>query len=126
MKDERDFFRSLRQKLEAQPDRNFDQRFWNAFEKEFGAAPEKRGFFRGFARLFPATAVAGVLVAIVAYQRTGGDAPSSSASSEIVAIGFSEDTEMMQELEFFEGIDDLMLTATEEDWDVLLESEHES
>jgi len=116
------FFRKLRSKLEAKPDRNFDQRFWAKFDAEFGEAPVPGVWVRWRRTILSSAAVAGALLAFVAYR--GLRAPDALApnGAEIALLeDFNQNPELYEDLDLFEGMDELMLTASDEDWEVLLE-----
>lgn len=108
-----DFFSLLRKKTELKPDRNFDQRFWATFEREFEAAPAKRRLGARIAWVSGlATAAAAVAIYFGSPRR---DAP-IQGDPEVAAIMAAEP--MLAELDLLSEFEEL--PVTDEEWEELL------
>lgn len=126
-KKENSFYGRLSEKLEKQTDSSFDRGFWKKFDDEFSVETDHSWFshlksmFFGNGALYPASALAGIALVVFMY----GWMPRESSKNVdlLAALEWSEGTEIAQDLELFEEMDadDWMLSATDEDWEVLLD-----
>jgi hypothetical protein len=108
--DEFSFFSALKRKLAVKPDRNFDQRFWNRFEAEFGKKPKKslissQGWFR-----LALVSVSAAAITLVLFQQP-----------QIVI-----DEVALDEIEFYQELDNLEIVLTEADFNLMLENANDS
>jgi len=104
-----DFFKTLQSKLERTPSRNFDQRMKNALDLEMGVStsPTVRNPFR---ILIPAFSMA--LLITLYFSTSNRNAPEPD---------FAESVEFLQNLDTLTRADDELLSASEEDWALLLD-----
>lgn len=106
-----DFFSTLRTKLLKKPDRNFDQRFWNRFDQEF--SQKKLFLFSSRINIWVPLAVSlGLLFVFI----------SRSPRLNQEKIEVTQEFDFFNDVEFFGEMDEALLSATDEEWDKLLES----
>jgi hypothetical protein len=119
------FFSLLRKKIELEPSRDFDRKFWAAFHKE---NEKPRALWHDwFAvlqshRLAFASAAAAVLVASVVYvQHPGRRAEPPASVGDVASIDAMVTEEpMLNQLDLLVAFDDVT-AVTDDDWKVLLE-----
>lgn len=109
----KDFFSIFREKLTTSPREDFDDRFWMRFEKEFGSPKVS---WLDWRMAVPALSVALVGILYLS-KRITPESETQLASSLI------KDLDVLEDLELFEDLDEIALTASDEDWKILLEEE---
>ena len=125
---DRDFFHLLRSKIEVQPSRDFDRRFWQAFEKEnstrskfslrLGSLVETwRSHRLAFAASASTLAVAFGLF-IQSHHRTAVAPLSPSVDPASIEAMMSE-APMLEQLDLLASFDDVT-AISDDDWKVLL------
>lgn len=100
----------LKEKIQENLPSDFDKKFWQKYENEF----ESQSI--GFNLWIPTTAMAVVIGAVLIYQL---NAPTLS-EKELMKVALQ--TEMFENMEMLEELDDEMLAMNDQDWDVLLEN----
>mgnify|MGYP001602189795 CR=1 FL=1 len=125
------FFRFIREKTELDPHSDLDRilmaRLDDEFAKEFKVSPKhapfawltKIEFFR-----FAPLAAAVVLVAVLGHQMERVSRPVETPLPFILATDSFESSWLdgkEDQIEFYDEMEDWMLTASDDDWDILLE-----
>jgi|GEM_PF-2767350 len=126
MTNKRDFFALLRAKIEKSPDRNFDQRFWNQFESEFGATEQPSVASRLRWLVFRPAFVSAIafVFAILLLSNFSRNRSVDSLNQAMVAEAQSEPIQnqvLFLDLEVFQTLDDVA-ELSDSDWRILLET----
>ena len=109
------FFTALKKKIAREPDRNFDQRFWQRFDAEFSGPARSRP--RAWRLLFPSMAAAAFL-AIFLLPRSLHHSRQEIEPQLRAAI--LENEELIDDLDLLATLEDPSLN--EDEWQVLLEN----
>lgn len=117
-----DFFHAIRRKSEIEPTSEFDKKFWSRFDAEFSPAPS---FFEkvvsAFLRVPRMPAMAAALLTLIASYTFFANRSHMESTLTDDAVAF-ESLELVDDLDFAEGLeDDLLVLADDEDWEELLQ-----
>lgn len=114
------FFSALKDKLNREPDRNFDQRFWAKFEREFTPEPKASwtlgARFWRWASPISVAAVLGIALVFGWGQRATHLVEEQARQAEMLL-----DEDLVNNLDTLATIDEHKLhDLDDEDWDMLL------
>lgn len=111
------FFRALREKIERQPDRNSDQRFWARFEREFGASERGKSLFWG--RRWSAAALTALMLTFFSWKILDRSARNQEEQHAAAQMFLQQD--MFEELDMHTELD--VDELDDADWNILLGEE---
>jgi hypothetical protein len=109
------FEKALQGKLKAEPDRNFDQRFWAKFDREFGQR-SKTGFPRfRFQWISAFAAMIALMIGSYEWYRASDISPGEAT----LVTQILETEELLEDVELLAELD--QMPESEEEWGVLEE-----
>ena len=100
----------LREKLDSNLPKDFDESFWNKFENHFDRKKEK-SLFNLSSILVPVTTLS-IILTLFIYQNDG---------PQETTIELANLSQMLQNYDYIEEPE--LIELTDEDWDILLEKE---
>jgi hypothetical protein len=124
-----DFFRALRGRTETPPNREFDNAFWNRFEKEFGPTQQRQSLASWWRFGLPVGAALALTVLWLASIHPFGasNAPADIFSKPRVVNDMVTYRPILENLEMFEGSgaggnEDIDFTQlSDKEWAMLLD-----